>query len=241
MFEAVPKPFMIFLLPAIAAGLPGCGGNETDYFPLEKGWTWEYRITRTTSDGAARQKYYVTNLAPMKLQEEWVVPRKTLAGNVYYYKETAEGFERVAKRTASDADIALDKKRRILLPAPISQGTRWTYPTQTSLLEKTGPPQRTEYRIRAPVKLNYVIESIDDEVRVPAGRFTRCLRVRGAGSSNVNAANYVGRAHVEVEHIDWYAPEVGLVKTIRREKISSPAIDPGELVMELESISRKKF
>jgi hypothetical protein len=39
--------------------------------------------------------------------------------------------------------------------------------------------------------------------------------------------------HVDVEHTDWYAPGVGLVRSERRETSDSPYLKPGTYVQEL--------
>ena len=51
--------------------------------------------------------------------------------------------------------------------------------------------------------------------------------------------NYIGRASVDVETTEWYAPGVGLIKRLRKERISSPAIDPGEYQVVLRAVRRE--
>jgi hypothetical protein len=66
-----------------------------------------------------------------------------------------------------------------------------------------------------------------EEIVVPAGKFGGCLRVE-------TTARFTGGAYREpliLQYFDWYAPNVGLVKTIAREKDSN-----GKIVEDVELI-----
>jgi hypothetical protein len=54
------------------------------------------------------------------------------------------------------------------------------------------------------------------------------------GSEFKDAGNYIGRTIVRVNETSWYAPGVGLVKSIREETTESQALDKGQLIIELE-------
>jgi len=89
------------------------------------------------------------------------------------------------------------------------------------------------------VEIHYTVEDLDDEVAVPAGRFSRCLRIRGTGFTSQNVGFYVGHTDIRVETTEWYAPNVGLVKAVRKETTTSSVLPGGHYQMELESLSRK--
>ena len=225
------------LIPFIAFLLTACGNAYQDYFPLTENWNWRYRITRSTSDGITKQKYVIKNLPVQEIAGAKVIPRITLTGNVYFYRQTLDGVRRVATQLTSNG-VLTNKPNHLVMPSNVTLGATWRQTTVTSVLEKTGPPQRTEYRIIVPLEIHNTIESLNDQVQVPAGNFHRCIRIKGIGSTNVDAANYVGHTSIEVENFDWYAPGIGLIKTIRKEKIGSTAIKPGEYILELEALSR---
>ena len=85
-----------------------------------------------------------------------------------------------------------------------------------------------------PVMLTYRISSQNESVTVPAGRFEHCIKVTGAGSTTVPVDRATAKAPVTVEHADWYAPGVGLVKSVRREHSESVFLQDGEFTLELE-------
>lgn len=123
---------------------------------------------------------------------------------------------------------------RRLIARPFQVGTEWRGTTRTRLLEKTGPPQETLFRIVQALPMHYRIAATDVVIEVPAGVYRHCLLVEGKGARHVNVGNYIGETDIHVETRDWYAPGVGLVRSERRESTTSPALDRGELVQVLE-------
>ena len=87
--------------------------------------------------------------------------------------------------------------------------------------------------------LDLSIESLDDTITVPAGQFSKCMRIKMTGSAYKNAGNYVGLTLVNVEQTNWYSPGVGLVKLERLETTQSAALDKGTLSIELVNFESK--
>jgi len=54
-----------------------------------------------------------------------------------------------------------------------------------------------------------------DEVVVPAGRFGNCIRVETAAV--FEGGQYAGKDPSKITYEDWYAPKVGLIKTVTHE------------------------
>jgi hypothetical protein len=194
-------------------------------------------LTLETEDGRREQRFIVRNGASEQLAGLQAVPKITVDGHRVYYVQDDTGIRQIAARLRDEPAPRI-KPDHYELRYPLEPGTQWWRWTQTQALEKTGPPQRTHYRIVVPVKLSVTVESIDESVTVAAGRFDRCVLVSGSGSTNADVRNYVGKARIEVETYDWYAPDVGLIKSVRRERTSSPALDYGAYVMELQELSR---
>jgi len=107
-----------------------------------------------------------------------------------------------------------------------------------------------ESRISVPIKST--IESIDEVVTVPAGTFKECLKIKSVGlgeetfveedSDQLFPKDFLKeKIKVEVEYYNWFAPNVGLIKAIYKEKkTSSGALDITlsdfvELIMQLET------
>ena len=80
------------------------------------------------------------------------------------------------------------------------------------------------------------VEHTAASVVVPAGRFDECLLVSGHGTTTADVGNYLGRTEIKVSTEDWFAPGVGLVKSIRTELTSSDALNFGRLSMELRAL-----
>ena len=53
--------------------------------------------------------------------------------------------------------------------------------------------------------VSLTIESVSDEVKVPAGTFKDCLKIKQVGENDAGTA---------VMGYEWYAPKVGVVKSM---------------------------
>ena len=104
---------------------------------------------------------------------------------------------------------------------------------RTAVLENTGPPWETLFRIRVPVTMHYRVAELGQSVETPAGRFSDCALVVGQGSANADVGNYIGRTSIEVSSRAWYARGVGLVRLERDETTTADAISAGHITMEL--------
>lgn len=241
------RNYAVLLLSFCTMFFTACSHDGPTYFPLEPGTYWRYKIESTTMDGTETKKFVVQATQPRKWRDEKIPVRTTLAGTHLFYEYNEQGVYRVAtQRNDQQAPSAVPDNRRTVLQYPLKPGTSWTEMTETNALYRTGPPQRSEYWIHAPVPLTYVIEATDDSVKVPAGRFENCLRVRATGKTpNYDAGNYIGRTDIIVEKTDWYAPGVGLVKSVRKETTTGKVLNhgsmqtfAGEMVFELETFRR---
>jgi len=210
-----------------------CSNREYSYFPLSSGLKWHYNVLLTTRDGLKKQKYILHNIGSDKLNGESVFLRKSLDGTILYYSVLEKGIYYLGSSDSSVLDPKFISDKRLVIPKPFAINTKWEQLTTTKLLKKTGPPQKTEFKIIAKVPLEIEIESLDDTVVVPAGQFDNCMRIKMTGSSYKNAGNYVGLTLVNVVQTNWYSPGVGLVKMERLERTQSAALDKGTLSIEL--------
>ena len=222
----------------------GCGEEETGYFPLQEGWRWTYRVTTDISGiGAATSRSIVVNLPALTLEGERVVPRLGHDGSVYYYAAKPDGIRRVAF-AAPGHDLTPAAPDLYVLKNPIEVGSRWRIASHSYLLkqqifrvERVGTTD-----IVGRVALDYTIEKIDDVVSVPAGRFTDAVRVRGTGETTYDLGHPFETITITVESTEWFAPGVGLVKTVRRERAQPKgrpeSLFSGEMVKELVALDR---
>ena len=208
--------------------------SNTNYFPLEEGLTWRYQVTKTTRDGVRQQKYIYTSLPEKIVNEEIVAVRQSVDDTLLYYRDTEEGLFYIGKEIQSGIERKFYEDEHLIFSYPLENGSQWQDITLTKLLVKTGPPQKTTYKIVVQIALEISIDSTDDTVSVPAGKFHHCIKLTKKGAEFIDAGNYIGRTIVRVKETSWYAPGVGLVKSIREETTEKKALDKGQLVIELE-------
>ena len=79
---------------------------------------------------------------------------------------------------------------------------------------------------------------VTDEVAVPAGIFTHCLRLRGKGKTQFHADDVVGDVAISVEEVRWYAPSVGLVRSELVESSPNGLLGTRKMVSELEALMK---
>ena len=212
----------------------GCEKPPQSYFPLTEGYRWSYQVTHTTMDGSRQQKYLLTNNGMKEVNGEEVYVRRSLDGTELYYRQEDTGIIYLGSADTTGLHPVYSEDRRLVLAFPLAEETSWEEMTVTRLLEKSGPPQKTEFKIVANVPMEGKIVSLNEVVHVPAGRFDRCIKVEMRGSAFKDAGNYVGLTLVNVKETSWYAPGVGLVKLERLEKTQSDALDKGSLSIALE-------
>ena len=211
----------------------GCSKKENSYFPLSSNLKWHYNVALTTRDGLQKQKYILQNIGTDELNGEVVYLRESLDGTILYYSISDDGIYYLGNLDIRESKPKSFADKNIVIPTPFTVNTEWEQITYTKLLKKTGPPQRTEFKIIAEVPLEIKIESLEDTVIVPAGKFNKCMRIKMIGSAYKDAGNYVGLTLVNVEQTNWYSLGVGLVKMQRIETTQSDALDKGTLLIEL--------
>jgi hypothetical protein len=221
------------LLLFLALLFAGCSKEDISYFPLSDGYKWRYDVALETRDGRQRQMYILNNLGKSELNGMPVYLRESLDGTILYYTRSEEGIYYLGNINDKTPMPEFHSDKQLVIPDKIFLNKEWEQSTVTRLLKKTGPPQKTVFEIFAKVELETKIESLNDIVTVPAGRFENCMKITMSGSSFKDAGNYVGMTLVSVEQTNWYAPDVGLIKMERIETTESNALDKGTLLIEL--------
>ncbi len=224
--------FAVLILPLC---IMSCSSEPgTSYFPLQEGLQWRYKVTQTTRDGVRQQKYIYTNLAQRTIEGQLLSVRRSVDGTLFYYHETADGVVYAGKEMQTGIRREYVRDERFILHYPLQLGDKWQDDTTTKLLVKTGPPQKTVFKVVAEIPLDVSLAALDETIIVPAGVFRHCIKINKHGSEFKDAGNYIGRTIVRVKESSWYAPGVGLVKSVREETTESQGLDRGELIVELE-------
>jgi hypothetical protein len=181
------------LLVAVSLFMPGRGwGDELSesYFPLKEGMRWEYNVI---SDQGATKKLLITNLAPREVSGAKVTPRKQELGGATFIelmKQDETGVYRYAEQKGENAPPSLITPMECHLRFPVAEGSSWKMATKLG---------------NSTVNVSLTIESLSDEVKVPAGTFKDCIKIKQVGEND---------AGTSVMGYEWYAPKVGVVKSI---------------------------
>jgi hypothetical protein len=182
----------------LAPGNGRCDELSQSYFPLKEGLRWEYNVTSNLSD---TKKLLITNLAPREVQGTKVTPRKWELGGTTFIelmKQDDTGVYRYGEQKGETAPPSLITPMECHLKFPITQGNSWDMTTKLG---------------NSSLSISLTIESVSDEVKVTAGTFKDCLKIKQVGE---NAAG------TSVMGYEWYAPKVGIVKSMVTIKQKSP-------------------
>ena len=227
---------------ALCAALAGCqrGAPADSLFPLEAGHRWTYRVvTRIAEDASERETLTLRTLgtesvATLGGESAW--RRRSDSGIDYWLRADASGVYRVANKSDLDPEPKPDKPQRFVLKAPYVVGTQWQATTTAYLLMRRNEFPREIRHTHPSVPMTYQIEAVDLAVDTPAGRFERCLRVRGAASVRVYADPASGWRDMPLITLEWYCPGVGLARMERSEPAAASAfLTGGTRTLELES------
>jgi hypothetical protein len=210
------------LILLLAAGSFACNQkpalrfSPADYFPLRPNMVWTYRVISQSqrthyvvTDEVIGSKYIPSlELTGEVVQEFYNLDRGGLRPIVYYQRH---GY--LTRLSGLDYEM-----RAINSPT-------WGRSEELNFLpERLGPNEAWDNTLfpygRLPGSFN--ITQIhktffdDEEVTVPAGKFHGCIRI-------VTTAAYHGGMYdqqkkpLTLTYVDWYAPEVGLVRTVAYE------------------------
>lgn len=222
--------------------------EDDDYFPLDEGYTWHYRITITSDNPTEFYKSVRVSLDETTFYPEGAPHALTLTpikheNNLiyYYYKDGDGGLYRLAHQKRPSGALNFEKDPRLVHPPldDISSDDEWVVSDKTYLLVREKPLYAERATLIIP--LTYRIESRVARVRVAAGIFTDCLHIIGTGTTSfLSPRTPEGgkRTQVEVISEEFYAPNIGLVKMVRQENTRSELFGDNRLTKELESFEK---
>jgi hypothetical protein len=178
------------------------GAAPESYVPLTEGMSWEFQ--HKYYDMKAKKEIGVAksikkNLAPVQLQGMQVTPQlfsfyqpeNVLKQEITsFILQDSTGFHVFARKSANDQEPVIQAKY-FVLKFPLNKGASWQQKAEGFLVRD-------------------VIESLDAEVQVPAGKFSHCLLLKKSYFDPQDPKT----AQQEVQL--WFAPGVGNVKVITR-------------------------
>jgi hypothetical protein len=235
------RRFAIAVLAGImcaATALGGCTRSSTGsagYFPLKPGMAWTFRFHGSTG---ATGELTTVNQPARKVFGFTTIPQHNLGGDKAYtefYADDGTGIRHVAIEESEGLQSRLGDHSYVI-KMPIKVGTTWHEIDRT--FDGTLYDATTQ------------IESVDDKITVPAGTFSRCVRIRSIGSASSTkttarapgldyGVRLVADSNVSVEDYYWLAPGVGPIKATHREsRGEGPMAQWIGFTMELERLKR---
>jgi hypothetical protein len=205
----------------IAAPLPGCKGKRAsfnpalshDFFPLAPDSVWTYQIksksqrsTYVVTDKALGEKYVPSlNVTGEVVEEYYNLDRGGTRPIVYVNKD---GYiNRLSGLDYSKQDIATPAWGRseegAFMPARLIPDLTWS--------SKIYPFGHMPGAFDIDQRHHTYFES--EDVIVPAGHFSGCIRIETKALYEGGSYSRIGRK-LHLTYEDWYAPSVGLIKTV---------------------------
>lgn len=222
------------LLIAACVSIAACSEKpQPNYFPLNEGYRWQYRMSESNPLVNRRLPLSMENLGARTRDGLRYWLRRSSEGNEYWLRVDGEGVQRSGSRSWLGGLPALGEAQTVL-PPKLVVGAEWNAQTRPYILERAIPfRERFTQDESKNIELRMRLASDDEMVEVPAGRFEHCLRIEGQGRLFVLADARIGASEVPITHTEWYAPGVGLVKLQRREELKTEQIVGGEVTLEL--------
>jgi len=189
-------------------------GGVAYYFPLKPGMVWTFRFTGSSG---ATGELATNNLAQREVLGFNATPQRNSGGDKTYtefYADDGEGIRHVAIDENDEVESRLNDHSYVI-KLPIAAGTSWREMDRT--FDGTVYDATTR------------IESVNDNVSVPAGTFSGCIRIHSTGLAstakgtarapgvNSGVRLVAGGEDVSVEDYYWLAPGVGPVKATHQE------------------------
>jgi hypothetical protein len=241
------KAFYPIAAIALSFAVMGCalGGllprRQPSYFPMSSNRVWEYDFRQLVKGKVwpvvvrSRSPRFVPELGRVAAIFDEEYPDQTLPVAFFFsegFLQSDIGLRYRLERGVERAPIGIQPMR--LMPEPPRIGSRWAY--SEPVFRAFGAATALEIRWTGSI-------TREASVMVPAGEFRDCLRVESIATHRLP----LGEDAHEYRYVDWYAPNVGLVKNeyssgqsvytrmelVRYADAEAPEGQPGELRMAL--------
>jgi len=188
-----------------------CEKTDISYFPLKPYLYWHYDINKVTVIGKSNLREIISNQGSRKTSEGRLFVQKSITGIESLYDVSSSGINLKLRLTSEGKPLERDMLPGIVFNYPLNVGTQWRDSVSTSMLKSYDPRARD---IRETIELDVSVQSINETVRIPFGKFKNCIRTFATGNKHVQKGQYAYQPdmNITVEITRWYAPGVGLIK-----------------------------
>lgn len=206
------------------------------YYPLQAGATWEYQIQRKGMFGdSGNISIFMKAMKPRQLAGKQVTPIQINDSDIDFMVVDGTGVYELGEQKMNDIEPTVHRQPAYSIKYPLQVGTTWQDMTDTVLLE-----QRVE-----DIPVTARIEAVDDIVTVPAGTFEGCIRVKYTAKVTADmdkregtGMKIFGKANIEIEDYQWYAPNVGFIKQVRKESSNHLMFGSGQAAILLTNFTQ---
>jgi hypothetical protein len=196
---------LLLVIAACACGmLGGQPRGDSSYFPMSADRSWEYRLRLQSGEVwpviiRSRGPRFIPELGRVAAIFDEDYPDQRLPVAFFLsegFLQSEIGLRYRVERGVELMPIGIQPMR--VMPMPPRVGMRWAYFEQVF-----GASDGVGFDIRWSGSV-----SREESVVVPAGTFRDCLRVESVALHRIPMDDH----RHEFRYVDWYAPNVGLVK-----------------------------
>ncbi|MGD0950563.1 MAG: hypothetical protein ABSA52_24500 [Candidatus Binatia bacterium] len=227
----------LLMLSATACTRPGANDRRADFFPLHQDDTWIYAVDRPLRNAHTRMTVRVLGERYVEsLRRRCSLVDESYAANdneieapsgkpeihpIAYYRENGFLYRALSLeyRGREVHDVGLGSGEERFLPDVLDRDLSWD--STTTAYDLGGG---NSYGVRQ----THRAVSEPSVIQVPAGRFTGCIRVDTVAVHGGKHDGEYDTHPIVLYYADWYAPNVGLIRTIESDRpdVSVPANGP---------------
>lgn len=219
-----------------------CKSDIETYFPLGEKRMWSYRVDiipeiekkiifKKISSGLEKQKIQLLE----NEEDIYAYPIQRENQSIYFYSYSKKGIKRLGYQEASGDKFIFDKKDRFVIKYPLEKGNSWNSISKTYLTLRRYP--YFDYKAITDFNILHEIVSTSDVVQVPAGKFKNCLKINGFGETSFLADREIGSINIRINTTDWFAPNIGLIKSVRIEQTDTDLFGTTKMVKVLDKFN----
>ena len=97
----------------------------------------------------------------------------------------------------------------------LEKNKSWITNDLTTLIMKLGYDRI--YRTLLPIDIENKLVSMNETVKIKDKILKNCIKIKGFGETSYNPGPPMDNINITVKKTEWYAPDYGLVKLVRRE------------------------
>lgn len=185
------------------------------YHPNNKGRTWQYSVFTKHKSNSNQGQFSIKSLGTRKINGKETTAFQLNNGTLIFIAEDSKGVYRYAYQTTRDIDPVIDINSEIMFKYPLKIGTSWNDQNTPTLLKDI-----FFYYKEIEINCEATILTKDAIVTVPKGTFENCLKIKYYGSRDVKNRHTGLLDTYIIEAYEWYAPNVGLVKSIVEQSVN---------------------